>query len=82
MVIFGISEGFLLISFGMGFFVLFAAKKADKGLMMLGYFVGTLMMLLSILILVNGLVNMPDFFVPSRMMQPMMKMHRCAMMMR
>ncbi len=76
-----VSEGILLMAFGVGYFVVFVAKKGDKGLQFLGYFVGTFIMLLSIMFLVKSTVdtNVEQMMVARygmEMKHGMMKQHK------
>ncbi len=66
----GVSQGLFLIAFGLGYFVIFMAKKGDRSLQFLGYFAGTLLMLLSLIFLVNSLMSGIDFYpsLPQKMM--------------
>jgi len=72
----GVSQGLYLLCFGLGYFVLYVARKSEKGLAFLGYFVGTFLMVVSMLLFVTSLFEINDL-----MSMPMPRMHHFKMMM-
>lgn len=56
----GISQGLYLLCFGLGYFVLYVARKSEKGLAFLGYFAGTFLMVVSMLLFVTSLFEIND----------------------
>jgi hypothetical protein len=72
----GLSQGLYLLSFGLGYFVLYVARKSEKGLAFLGYFVGTFLLVVSMLMFVTSLFEINDL-----MSTQMPRMHHYKMMM-
>jgi len=59
----------LLIALGIGYLVLYFAKREEKNLQILGYFLGTLIILYSIIFIVLTLLMPPvRHFMPRRML--------------
>lgn len=69
-------EALLLIALGMGYLVLYLAKREDKGLQFLGYIVGVIIITLSLIYLVgNTLIQTVYYPRVQHYYKGMMKQH-------
>jgi hypothetical protein len=53
----GIQEALLLIGLGMGYIVLYFAKREEKGLQLLGYAIGTVIIILTLIYLFDNILT-------------------------
>ena len=52
----GIAESFMLLALGIGFIVLYLAKREEKWLQLIGYGIGGIIIVLSLIYLIVGVV--------------------------
>lgn len=71
MMFLGASKALLLIAMGIGYIVLYLAKREEKGLQFLGYIIGIVIVILGALFIVTSL-TVPDMGRPAMMQQRMM----------
>ena len=79
MLIFGKNEALLLIALALGYIVLYLAKREEKGLQFLGYFLGTLVISVSALLIIRDLFIGGCVFDKAKMHDMMMKRQMMAL---
>ncbi len=83
MIIGGVTDAILLAALGLGYIVCYLAKREDKGMQAIGYLIGTFIIVLSAILIINNLLTAGSIcrkIGAMGMMAPQHKMMRGQMM--